>query len=152
MIDGLIVAALVAASFINRQALIVLAGHLLCEWAFSAVDSAIYYNCMAGIVMAINAAVFIKLLYEIRQALLLTAGLFWLAAVDAYLFPITETTYYNSFAYLVGMVDLYILYLLLGGRRLVARLIGAAQHWIFFCHNRILLLSNTQAQKADKRN
>lgn len=145
-------AALVAASFINRQSLIVLAGHLLCEWAFSAVGSAIYYNCAAGIIMAINAAVFIKLSYEIRQALLLTAGLFWLAAVDAYLFPISETIYYNSFSYLVGTVNLYVLYLLIGGRRLVARLISAAQHWIFFCHNRILLLSNTQVQKADKRN
>lgn len=149
MIDDLTVAALVAASFINRQALIVLAGHLLATWLFQITDSAIYYNCAAGIVMALNAAVFIKLSYEIRQALLLTAGLFWLAAVDAYLFPITETIYYNSFVYLVGAVNLYVLYLLLGGRRLVARLISAAQHWIFLRCNRILWTSRIQKQKAD---
>lgn len=145
-------AALVAASFLNKQSLVALFGHAVNVWLFSVIDSAIYYNCAAGILMAINGAVFIKLLYEIRQALLLTAGLFWLAAVDAFVFPNTETIYYNSFVYMVGAVNLYVLYLLIGGRRLVARLISAAQHWIFFCHNRILLLSNTQVQKADKRN
>lgn len=147
--DNILIAALVAASFLNRQALIVLAGHCAAMAVYYAPIGDVYYNCTAGIIMALNAAVFIKLSYEIRQALLLTAALFWLAAVDAYLFPITETIYYTSFVYMVGAVNLYVLYLLMGGRRLVARLISAAQHWIFFCRNRILLQYGIQKQKAD---
>lgn len=152
MNDTLIAAALVAASFLNRQALIVLVGHCAAMAVYYTPVSDVSYNAIAGVILALNAVVFIKLLYEIRQALLLTAALFWLSAVDAYLFPISETIYYNSFVYLVGAVNLYVLLLLLGGRRLVARLISAAQHWIFFWRNRILWLSNTQAQEANKGN
>ena len=150
--DLFIAAALVAASFLNRQAIYILAGHCAASALFYSAVSDVDYNSTVGMLMAISAVLFINLLYEIRQALLLTAGLFWLAAVDAYLFPITETIYYNSFSYLVGAVNLYVLYLLMGGRRHVARLIGAAQYWIFFWCNRILWASNTQTQEADKRN
>lgn len=142
-------AALVAASFLNRQALVVLVGHCAAMSVYYLPIGDVYYNCAAGIIMALNAAALIRLSYEIRQALLLTAGLFWLAAVDAYLFPIIETIYYNSFVYLVGAVNLYVLYLLMGGRRLVARLISAAQYWIFLRCNRILWTSRIQKQKAD---
>lgn len=117
--DTVMIAAFLAASFYNRQGLIIVAGYLSTELAFAYIDNPIYYNCLSGLILAASGAVFIKLLSSIRNALLLSGCLYWLAAVDAYLFPITETIYYNSFAYLVGMVDLYILYLLIGGRRLV---------------------------------
>ena len=151
MVDLIWVAAFFAISFHNPQALIVFVGYMLAEVAFVTIDDAIYYNCVVGLICAMSGAVFIKLLSSIRNALLLSGCLYWLAAVDAFAFPLTETMYYTSFSYIVGAVDLYVLILLLGGRRLECILSGAAQYWILSWRYRILWVSHQAIQQARER-
>lgn len=151
MVDLIWVAAFFAISFHNPQALIVFVGYMLAEVAFVTIDDAIYYNCVVGLICAMSGAVFIKLLSSIRNALLLSGCLYWLAAVDAFAFPLTETMYYTSFSYIVGAVDLYVLILLLGGRRLECRLSSAAQHWILALRYRILWVSHLAVKQARER-
>ena len=116
--DLLKMAALLAAFFVNRQSAIVLFGMLVGELIFYLVDSWFWFCILAGWLYSLNATVFIKLNANIRTALLLTAVLYWLAAVDDFLFPTIETMYYNSLGYIVGAVDVYVLLILLnGGRR-----------------------------------
>ena len=149
--DTITLAAFVAASFYNRQGLIIVAGYLSTELAFAYIADPIYYNCLSGLILAASGAVFIKLLSSIRNALLLSGCLYWLAAVDAFAFPLTETMYYTSFSYIVGAVDLYVLILLLGGRRLECRLSSAAQHWILALRYRILWVSHLAVKQARER-
>lgn len=151
MVDLIWVAAFFAISFHNPQALIVFVGYMLAEVAFVTVDDAIYYNCIAGLICAMSGAVFIKLLSSIRNALLLSGCLYWLAAVDAFAFPLTETIYYTSFSYIVGAVDLYVLLLLIGGRRLECFLSSSAEYWILSCRYRILCLSNSAVKQIRER-
>jgi hypothetical protein len=117
MLDLIHIAALVAASFINRQAVVVLAFMLIGEALFKVIDTEFWFCIMAGMLYAINAAVFVKLDYSIRQALIVTGLLYWLCAVDSFLLPQTETMLYNSFGYIIGAVDLYVLLLLCKGGR-----------------------------------
>ena len=149
--DTIMIAAFLAASFYNRQGLIIVTGYLSTELAFAYIDNPIYYNCLSGLILAASGAVFIKLLSSIRNALLLSGCLYWLAAVDAFAFPVTETMFYTSFSYIVGAVDLYVLILLIGGRRLECRLPSAAQYWILSCRYRILCLSNSAVKQIRER-
>ena len=151
MVDLIWIAAFFAISLHNPQALIVFVGYMLAEVAFITTDDAVYYNCVVGLICAMSGAVFIKLLSSIRNALLLSGCLYWLAAVDAFAFPLTETMYYTSFSYIVGAVDLYVLILLLGGRRLECRLSSAAQYWILACRYRILWVSHSTVKQARER-
>lgn len=118
ILDLMKIAALVAASFINRQAIVVLAFMLLGELAFKLTDTDFWFCLCAGAIYAVNATAHIKISYNIRQALLVTGCLYWLCAFDAFLFPQTETMFYTSFGYLIGAVDLYVLLSLLSGGRL----------------------------------
>lgn len=142
MVDLIWVAAFFALSFYNPQALVVFVGYMFTEMAFVSIDDAVYYNSLCGVILAASGAVFIKLLSTIRNALLLSGCLYWLAAVDALLYPQTYTMYYTSFSYIVGAVDLYVLLLLIGGRRLERILSSAAQYWIISSRYRILCKSN----------
>lgn len=151
MTDLIWVAAFFAISFHNPQALIVFVGYMLAEVAFVTIDDAVYYNCIVGLICALSGAVFIKLLSTIRNALLLNGFLYWLAAVDAFAFPLTETMYYTSFSYIVGAVDLYVLLLLIGGRRLECFLSSSAEYWILACRYRILCLSNSAVKQIRER-
>ena len=150
MVDLIWVAAFFALSFYNPQALVVFVGYMFTEIAFCTIEDAVYYNSVAGLILAGSGALFIKLLSSIRNALLLSGCLYWLAAVDAFLFPLTETMYYTSFSYIVGAVDLYVLLLLIGGRRLERMFLGAAQYWIISCRYRILSISNPRIKQARK--
>jgi hypothetical protein len=117
-LDMLKIAALVAASFINRQAVVVLLFMLVGEVLFKAIDTEFWFCIAAGMLYAVNAAIPIKIDYRIRQSLIVTGLLYWLCAIDSFLLPQTETILYNSFGYIIGAVDLYVLLLLLsnGGR------------------------------------
>lgn len=140
--DTITLAAFIAAIYINRWAALFAAAHLLNDQLFSAISSPIYYNLSAGVAYAVVGAVFIKLSYELRQVFIGIAALFWLSAVDFYLFPDTETMLYNSFAYIVGVVDLYALYLMLSGGSDGGRLYRLCEHWFFILRYRILWVSN----------
>lgn len=140
--DSITLAAFIAAIYINRWAALFVSAHLLNDQLFSVISSPIYYNLSAGIAYAIAGAVFIKLSYELRQVFIGIAALFWLSAVDFYLFPDTETMLYNSFAYIVGAVDLYALYLMLSGGSDGGRLYRLCEHWFFILRYRILWISN----------
>jgi hypothetical protein len=113
-LDLIHIAALVAASFINRQAFVVLLFMLVGEIIFKAIDAEFWFCIAAGMLYAVNAAVPIRIDYRIRQALIVTGLLYWLCAIDSFLLPQTETILYNSFGYIIGAVDLYVLLLLLG--------------------------------------
>lgn len=140
--DTITLAAFIAAIYINRWAALFVAAHLLNDQLFIAISSPIYYNLSAGVAYAIAGAVFIKLSYELRQVFIGIAALFWLSAVDFYLFPDTETMLYNSFAYIVGAVDLYALCLMLSGGSDGGRLYRLCEHWFFILRYRILWVSN----------
>lgn len=140
--DTITLCAFLAAATINRYAIIFVFAHLFNESAFALVDGSIYYNLLSGIAYALIGALFINLSYELRQVFIGTAALFWLSAVDFYLFPDTETMLYNSFAYIVGAVDLYALYLMLSGGSDGGRLYRLCEHWFFILRYRILWVSN----------
>jgi hypothetical protein len=57
--------------------------------------------------------------------------LYYLGAVDAFLFPHTQTLYYNSISYLIGAVDLYALLIVCYGGRFGARIDRPFANWIF---------------------
>lgn len=134
--DLLKIAALFAAFFVNRQALVVLSGMLLGELLFHFINSWFWFCVAAGFLYSANAAIFIRLSSEIRHALILTAGLYFLAAADDLLFPAIETMYYNSLGYIVGAVDVYVLLILLNGGRRRDR-VGSSPCIVFF-HSRTL--------------
>ena len=140
--DTITLAAFIAAIYINRWAVLFVAAHLMNEWVYLATESGIYYNLLSGIGYALLGSLFINLSYNLRQVFILIGALFWLCAVDFYLFPTTETMFYNSFAYIVGAVDLYALFLLLSGGGNSGGLYSLLEHWFFILRYRILWVSN----------
>lgn len=140
--DTITLAAFLAAVFINRCALLFVIGHLANDYFYDHIGSGIYYNLSSGIAYALIGALFINLSYKLRQVFILIGALFWLCAVDFYLFPTTETMLYNSFAYIVGAVDLYALFLLLSGGGNSGGIYSLLEHWFFILRYRILWVSN----------
>lgn len=118
--DIMTIAAFIAALFINRQAFILLAAHLIWEAAFLLPLNDFWMSLTGAAIYSLAATVYIKLKSEIRYVMLTISGLYYLCAVDAFLFPTTETMYYLSIPYLITAMDLYALFLLCnGGRKLV---------------------------------
>lgn len=120
-------AALVAAFFINRQALIILSFTLVGEWLFATFSySPILYYCLAAALYSTNAAINIRLLSNIRNALLCIACLNWLSALD-FILTETETLFYLCYPWLINGLDVFILYCLIwkGGRQRV----GIVRPW-----------------------
>jgi hypothetical protein len=143
MIDYIHMTALVAVCFVNRQAVIVLLFMLLAEPLFYFSEKDFQFNIYASILYALNAIVFIKFSYEIRQALICTAMLYWLCAVDAFLHPY-ETLLYQLMPWVLAVIDCYILCKLLniGGRQIVRFLRELPENFIFSLRYRILWLSS----------
>lgn len=120
-------AALVAAFFINRQALIVLAFTLTGELLFATFShSPVLYYCLAAALYSTNAAINIRLLSNIRNALICIACLNWLSALD-FILTETETLFYLCYPWLINGLDVFILYCLIwkGGRQRV----GIVRPW-----------------------
>jgi hypothetical protein len=113
--DMITLAAFIAASFINRQAVVILSAHALLWAVFLLPLTDFWFNLAAATLYAAAATVFIKLKSQLRYAMLCVSGLYYLGAIDAFLFPSTETMYYNSIAYLISAVDLYALVILCKG-------------------------------------
>ncbi len=130
-IDALKVVAFAAAILINRQAAILLAAHLLNELAFKLPISDFWTTLAASAIYATAATAFIKLKSQLRYAMLCTAGLYYLGAIDAFLFPTTETLYYNSIGYFIGAVDLYALFIVCNGGRKRAGVGRPFTWWVF---------------------
>jgi hypothetical protein len=130
-LDVLTVAAFAAAILINRQAAILLVVHLLNELAFLLPINDFWTNICGTIIYAAAATVFIRIKSELRYAMMCIAGLYYLGAVDAFLFPYTETLYYNSISYLVGAVDLYALLIVCYGGRFGARIVRPFASLVF---------------------
>ena len=141
LLNQVTLAAFVAAIFINWRAILFAGLHLSAIWLFDSVESEIYYMLLTGVINALAGAIFIKLSYELRQVLLAIGALFWLCAVDAYLFPTTETVLYNSYIYIISAMDLYVLFLLLRGGGGNGGLFSLLERWILFLRYRILWLS-----------
>lgn len=113
--DMITLAAFIAASFINRQAVVILSAHALLWAVFLLPLTDFWFNLAAATLYAAAATVFIKLKSQLRYAMLCMSGLYYLGAIDAFLFPSVETMYYNSIAYLISAVDLYALIILCKG-------------------------------------
>lgn len=118
--DQIKLAAFIAAFLINRQALVIVAFHLIGEAIFNSVDSGFYTCIFLAALYSINATVNIKLSCRIRQALICIGAINWLAALDYFVSP-SETVFYLCYPWLVNGLDVFILYLLLhtGGRQSV---------------------------------
>lgn len=107
-------AAFIAAFFVNRHAIIILAFHLVGERLFVEFSHlGVYYFCMAAALYSINATINIKLSYSIRQALICIGLINWLAAVDYFVSP-NETMFYVCYPWLINGLDVFILCVLLG--------------------------------------
>ena len=115
--DILTIAAFCAAVFINKQAVLLVATHCLLWLLFLTPVSDFWFSLSSAIIYAAAATAFIKLKSQLRYAMLCTAGLYYLGAIDAFLFPTTETLYYNSIGYFIGAVDLYALFIVCNGGR-----------------------------------
>jgi len=114
-------AALVAAFFINRQALAILAFTLAGEWLFATFNyNPVLYYCLAAALYSTNAAINIRLLSNVRNALICIACLNWLSALD-FILTETETLFYLCYPWLINGLDVFILYCLIwkGGRQRV---------------------------------
>ena len=147
MIDYIHMTALVAVCFFNRQAVIVLLFMLLAEAFYYISETDFQFSIYASILYALNAIVFIKFSYEIRQALICTAMLYWLCAVDAFLHPY-ETMLYQFMPWALATIDCYIMCKLLniGGRQIVRFLRELPENFIFSLRCRILWLSSIYRQ------
>jgi hypothetical protein len=130
-IDVLKVVAFAAAILINRQAAILLIAHLAWEIMFLLPFNDFWTTLSASAIYATAATAFIKLKSQLRYAMLCTAGLYYLGAIDAFLFPTTETLYYNSIGYFIGAVDLYALFIVCNGGRSGAGVGRPFTWWVF---------------------
>lgn len=120
-LQALKTAAFIAAFFVNRQALIIIAFHMAGELLFDRYSHlGVYYFCMAAALYSVNATINIKLSYSIRQALICIGLINWLAAVDYFASP-NETMFYVCYPWLINGLDVFILACLLGngGRNFV---------------------------------
>jgi len=129
--DILTIAAFCAAVFINRQAALLVVTHCLLWLLFLTPVSDFWFSLSSAIICAAAATVFIKLKSQLRYAMLCTAGLYYLGAIDAFLFPTTETLYYNSIGYFIGAVDLYALFIVCNGGRKRAGVGRPFTWWVF---------------------
>jgi hypothetical protein len=119
-IDTLKMAAFVAAFFVNRQAALILIAFAVERFIFKSTDSGLFASIWQSIIYFLIATVNIKLLSEIRLAFLCLGCLYWLAAIDYYVFEYA-TYFYNLMPTLINLVDLYLLYLLIKKGRNIAR-------------------------------
>lgn len=115
--DILTTAAFLAAFSLNRQAVIPLAGmlitYLVKPYLFSHPIALLLSYSAIYATLSIS---YIRIKSEIRYAMIVHALLYWLLAVDYYLFEYA-TLYTQWFKPMVRLLDLYILYhLLMSGR------------------------------------
>lgn len=113
--DFLKVVAFAAAIFLNRQAVIVLLAHLCWELSYLLPLNDFWMTITGATIYAVTASAFIKLKSQIRYALITISCLYYLNAIDFYLFDGVETLYYHSVSYLIGAIDLYVLWQLCKG-------------------------------------
>lgn len=108
--DILTTAAFIAAFSLNRQALIPLAGmlitYLIKPHLFS---EPIALLISYSVIYATLSAAYIRIKSEIRYAMIVHALLYWLLAVDFYLFEYV-TVYYELFKPMIRLLDIYIFY------------------------------------------
>jgi len=130
-IDIIKVAAFAAAILINRQAVILLAAHLLWELMFLLPLSDFWTTITAAAIYSTAAALYVKMKSELRYTMLCIAGLYYLGAIDAFLFPTTETLYYNSISYFISAMDLYALLIVCNGGRTGAGIVRPFAFWLF---------------------
>lgn len=82
-----------------------------------------FYACLAmAVLFSLNAGINIKLLSQIRQALVCIGFINWLGAVDFLLWPDRVTFIYQAYPYAINALDLSIIYHLFrpthgGGKR-----------------------------------
>ncbi len=124
--DAIMAVAYVAAIFLNRQSAIVMAAFLVWHFAYLLPLNDFWMTITGATIYAATASVFIKLKSQIRYALITISGLYYLNAIDFYLFDGVETLYYNSVSYLIGAIDLYVLWQLVKGEP--QHVFGGANH------------------------
>lgn len=113
--DLMMAVAFAAAISLNRQAAIVLLAFFVINLAYLLPLNDFWMTITGATIYAVTASVFIKLKSQIRYALITISCLYYLNAIDFYLFDGYETLYYHSVSYLVGAIDLYVLWQLSNG-------------------------------------
>lgn len=97
-------------------------------------------------------AAFFAISFHNPQALIVFVG--YMLAEVAFV-TIDDAIYYNCVVGLIcamsGAVDLYVLLLLIGGRRLECFLSSSAEYWILACRYRILCLSDSAVKQIRER-
>jgi len=113
--DLILAAAYVAAFTLNRQTAVVAAAFVIWQLLYFLPINDFWMTIAGATTYAVTASIFIKLKSQIRYALITISGLYYLNAIDFYLFDGYETSYYHSVSYLIGAVDLYVLWQLVKG-------------------------------------
>ncbi len=129
--DILTVAAFAAAIFISRQAVILLASHLALEVIYLLPLNDFWATLASAALYSAAASVFVRLKSSLRYVMLCIASLYYIGAIDAFLFPTIETVYYNSISYLIGALDLCALIIVCYGGRAGAGIVRPSDCWIF---------------------
>ena len=115
-IDLMFLAAFIAACFINRAAIIVLAFQLADVALFAISETGLIACLSLATLYSINSIVNIRIKSEIRQGLICLGAVYWLGAVD-YWYTDEITIFFVLFPYLITLIDVYILWHLVGGLR-----------------------------------
>lgn len=113
--DVMLAVAYAAAFALNRQTAIVAAAFVAWQLLYLLPLDDFWMTITGATIYAVTASIFIKLKSQIRYALITISSLYYLNAIDFYLFSGVETLYYHSVGYLIGAIDLYVLWQLSNG-------------------------------------
>lgn len=113
-LDSLTIAAFLAAVFINKQALIVLAAHLVGEAIYRTPLAGFETELLLAALYSSCAIVNIRIKSEIRQALICIGIVYWFGAVD-YMLTDSVSVYDYFLPAMITALDLFILWHLAGG-------------------------------------
>lgn len=127
-VDLLTLAAFALACSMNKQAVIPLVCHCVLWLIFLSPLNELYFALTAATIYAAAASLFIRLDRNIRYAMLCISCLYYLNAIDYFLFDGFETLYYHSISYLIGAVDLYVLWQLVKGEPQHVGYVGAMRN------------------------
>lgn len=100
-------------SFINRQSIIFLCAFAVSESFYYTETSPVFDSLFIALTFAYLALIAKKCTYELQMALIAYSVLFWFASIDYLLFT-QETYFYVIFPYVIKVVDIYVIYHLIG--------------------------------------
>lgn len=98
---------------VNRQSIIFLCAFAVSEVFYYTETSPVFDSLFIALTFAYLALIAKKYAYELQMSLIAYSVLFWFASIDYLLFT-KETYFYVIFPYIIKVVDIYVIYHLIG--------------------------------------